>query len=66
MGLPFLVNESVLIPRQDTGAGGNSPVYDKPECRLLDMCTGSGVHSFKPCEAGNGDMGIGADIPKKR
>ncbi len=42
MGLPFFVNENVLIPRQDTETLVEE-IY--PMCegkRVLDMCTGSG------------------------
>ena len=43
MGLPFCVNEHVLVPRQDTEVLVDS-VLDvlKSGMRVLDMCTGSG------------------------
>ncbi len=43
MGLEFLVNEHVLVPRQDTEVLVES-VLDvlEPEMKILDMCTGSG------------------------
>ena len=43
MGLEFLVNEYVLVPRQDTEVLVES-VLDvlEPEMKILDMCTGSG------------------------
>lgn len=55
-----------MIPRQDTEVLVETALsMMKPGCRLLDMCTGSGWHCVKPCEAGNGDMGIGADISEE-
>ncbi|RDU23408.1 peptide chain release factor N(5)-glutamine methyltransferase [Anaerosacchariphilus polymeriproducens] len=43
MGLPFHVNESVLIPRQDTEILVETVIpYVKDDMSVLDMCTGSG------------------------
>ncbi len=65
MGLPFYVNEHVLVPRQDTEVLVES-VLDilEPEMRVLDMCTGSGcilISLLKLC--GFSDVsGVGVDI----
>lgn len=43
MGIPFFVNEDVLIPRQDTETLVEFLMKNLPEnARVLDMCTGSG------------------------
>lgn len=43
MGIPFMVNEHVLIPRLDTEVLVENVLKYLPEdARILDMCTGSG------------------------
>lgn len=46
MGLPFLVNEHVLIPRQDTEVLVEEAIRilqkEIPKAAVLDLCTGSG------------------------
>ena len=68
MGLPFYVNEHVLVPRQDTEVLVES-VLDilEPEMRVLDMCTGSGcilISLMKLCNLAN-VIGVGADISEE-
>ena len=60
MGLPFMVNENVLIPRQDTEILVETVLKNMPEdASVLDMCTGSGcillsLMAMKPCAFGDG------------
>ena len=63
MGLPFLVNENVLIPRQDTEVLVETALsMMKPGCRLLDMCTGSGCILLSLAKLGAVAEGTGVDI----
>ena len=72
MGLEFLVNEHVLIPRQDTEVLVETALdvckqEQMGEIRLLDMCTGSGcillslLHELKPRTV----TGVGVDLSKE-
>lgn len=69
MGLEFLVNEHVLIPRQDTEILVEKVLEDlEPGMRILDMCTGSGcilISLLKSMQNLGGEdkvHGIGVDI----
>ncbi len=67
MGLNFYVNESVLIPRQDTETLAELILSDykgeKPE--ILDMCTGSGCIAISLALLGGFDSVTAADISRE-
>lgn len=66
MGLPFLVNSNVLIPRQDTEILVEEAMLRLHDgMRILDMCTGSGCILLSLLNYSNGCEGIGADISDK-
>lgn len=63
MGFPFLVNEDVLIPRQDTEVlAEEARRLIKPGWRVLDLCTGSGCILISLLKLCPGAVGTGADI----
>ncbi len=73
MGLPFKVNENVLVPRQDTEVlvekamriiREEMPDPDKKEIRILDMCTGSGCIGISLAKNFQNVFVVGADISK--
>lgn len=64
MGLEFLVNPSVLIPRQDTETLVELVLKEKPDRRLriLDMCTGSGCIAVSLKKLGGYDSVTAVDV----
>lgn len=65
-GLSFLVNEHVLIPRQDTEIlVEEAAKLLKPGMVLLDMCTGSGCILISLLNMQKGVRGIGVDISEE-
>lgn len=63
MGLSFLVNDQVLIPRQDTETLVEEALkYAMPGMRVLDLCTGSGCILISLLHFCPGLTGVGSDI----
>lgn len=63
MGLPFFVNEHVLIPRLDTEVLVEKVLKTvRPGMRILDMCTGSGCILLSLLHEEESLKGVGADI----
>ncbi|MBS6644985.1 MAG: peptide chain release factor N(5)-glutamine methyltransferase [Clostridiaceae bacterium] len=64
MGLEFMVNSHVLIPRQDTETLVEQVLKDHPdECStLLDMCTGSGCIAVSLAVLGGYREVVGVDV----
>ena len=66
MGLEFLVNEHVLIPRQDTEILVEEVLKSLHDgMRVLDMCTGSGCILISLLHYSNDCEGVGADISEE-
>ncbi len=66
MGLPFRVNPSVLIPRQDTETLVEEALkVIKPGMKVLDMCTGSGCILISIMKNVTDVEGDGFDISKQ-
>lgn len=65
-GLTFLVNQHVLIPRQDTEVlVENALKVIKPGMHVLDMCTGSGCILISILALSKNITGEGVDISEK-
>lgn len=65
MGLPFKVNSSVLIPRQDTETLVEEALkVAKPGMKVLDMCTGSGCIIISILHHGKDLEGYASDISR--
>ncbi|MCR5417604.1 MAG: peptide chain release factor N(5)-glutamine methyltransferase [Lachnospiraceae bacterium] len=63
MGLAFLVNENVLIPRQDTEILVEEVMREPYDgSRILDLCTGSGCILLSLLHYSNDCSGLGLDI----
>lgn len=66
MGLPFHVNENVLIPRQDTETLVEEVLkVVKREDRILDLCTGSGCIVISIVKFADHVTGMGADLSEQ-
>ena len=66
MGIPFRVNEAVLIPRQDTETlVGEALKVVRPGMKVLDMCTGSGCILISILKNNVDVQGFGYDISKQ-
>lgn len=72
MGLEFIVNEHVLIPRQDTEVLVETVWEDlETGMRVLDMCTGSGcilislMKRMQTVLGEDGIAGVGADLSRE-
>lgn len=66
MGLEFLVDEHVLIPRQDTEVLVEEALKNLHDgMRVLDLCTGSGCILISLLRYSNGCQGVGTDISRE-
>ena len=66
MGLDFMVNEHVLIPRQDTEILVEEVLRDFHDgMHILDMCTGSGCILLSLLHYSNDTTGVGVDLSKE-
>lgn len=63
MGLTFLVNDNVLVPRQDTEVLVEEVMKQLHDgMRILDMCTGSGCILLSLLHYSNSCAGVGVDL----
>ena len=63
MGLTFLVNKDVLVPRQDTEVLVEEVMKHLHDgMRILDMCTGSGCILLSLLHYSNDCEGVGVDL----
>lgn len=63
MGLTFMVNNKVLVPRQDTEVLVEEALRHLHDgIRILDMCTGSGCILLSLLQYSNDCIGVGVDL----
>lgn len=63
MGLTFLVNKNVLVPRQDTEVLVEEVMKNLHDgMRILDLCTGSGCILLSLLHYSNDCQGVGVDL----
>ncbi len=65
MGLTFLVNEHVLIPRQDTEILVELVLKDSKDKAILDVCTGSGCIAISLAKLSKAKSVTALDISSK-
>ncbi|MCI8337270.1 MAG: peptide chain release factor N(5)-glutamine methyltransferase [Lachnospiraceae bacterium] len=65
MGLPFSVNENVLIPRQDTEILVETVLPMVEGKRVLDLCTGTGCIAISLAVLGKPECCLGTDISRE-
>lgn len=65
MGLDFIVNEHVLIPRQDTETLVELALPRVSKKRVLDVCTGSGCIAVSLAKLGNPSLCHGVDLSEE-
>lgn len=66
MGLAFIVNENVLIPRQDTEILVEEAMRELHDgMSILDLCTGSGCILLSLLRYSNDCKGVGVDCSRK-